>query len=229
MSSLYTVYKHTCPNGKVYIGITRQEPINRWRYGHGYHNNQYFARAIAKYGWSNIKHEILFEGLTKKEACEKEVELIAAYRSNEIEFGYNISAGGDGSESVSAATREKIRQTLTGHFVSSETRDKISRALTGGKASDETKRKLSEMRKGKCPNKGYKWTDEQRARQRELCIKTCTTSKRVMQIKCDEIVGTFSSITEASDATGINVQNISAVCRGKRKTAGGYAWEFEEK
>ena len=26
----FTVYKHTSPNGKVYIGITMQNPIRRW-------------------------------------------------------------------------------------------------------------------------------------------------------------------------------------------------------
>lgn len=227
MNDRYTVYKHMCPNGKVYIGITRQEPKKRWRYGHGYHNNQYFARAIEKYGWDNIKHEILFEGLSKQEAHKKEVELIATYRSNDFDFGYNISAGGDGCESISPETREKIRHTLTGHFVSDETRKKISDSLTGSKASEETRRKLSEIRRGKCPNKGYRWTNEQKAKQRELCKRNCTTNKRVVQIKGDEIIGVFNSVTEAGCVTGINFQNISAVCRGKRSTAGGYIWKFE--
>lgn len=29
----YVVYKHTCPNGKVYIGITSQKPEHRWKKG----------------------------------------------------------------------------------------------------------------------------------------------------------------------------------------------------
>lgn len=33
----YTVYKHTnIINKKVYIGITKQNPIERWRNGEGY-------------------------------------------------------------------------------------------------------------------------------------------------------------------------------------------------
>ena len=32
----YSVYKHTFPNGKVYIGITKQNPLKRWRNGTGY-------------------------------------------------------------------------------------------------------------------------------------------------------------------------------------------------
>lgn len=29
----YSVYKHTFPNGKVYIGMTGQEPEKRWANG----------------------------------------------------------------------------------------------------------------------------------------------------------------------------------------------------
>ena len=32
----YTVYKHTSPIGKVYIGITKMNPIRRWSNGKGY-------------------------------------------------------------------------------------------------------------------------------------------------------------------------------------------------
>lgn len=95
MSNRYFVYKHTCPNGKVYIGITCQTPSKRWHNGKGYVQNKYFYSAISKYGWDNIKHEILFDSLTKEEACKKEIELIAQYRSNLHEYGYNLSVGGE--------------------------------------------------------------------------------------------------------------------------------------
>ena len=32
----YTVYKHTSPSGKVYIGITCRKPKYRWNNGKGY-------------------------------------------------------------------------------------------------------------------------------------------------------------------------------------------------
>lgn len=90
----YKVYKHTCPNGKVYIGITKDKPEKRWMSGWGYKTCIYFFKAIVKYGWINIKHEILFENLTKKEAEQKEIELISAYNSCDRNFGYNIDLGG---------------------------------------------------------------------------------------------------------------------------------------
>ena len=55
---MYVVYKHTTPSGKVYIGITGLKPERRWRNGNGYKDNEHFYRAILKYGWDNIKHEI---------------------------------------------------------------------------------------------------------------------------------------------------------------------------
>ena len=60
----YVVYKHTAPNGKVYIGITCRDPEERWANGKGY-NGQYFGRAVKKYGWENFSHEKLFSDLTK--------------------------------------------------------------------------------------------------------------------------------------------------------------------
>ena len=64
---MYTVYKHTAPNGKVYIGITSHSIEGRWRKdGSGYKLNNHFWNAIQKYGWNNFKHEILFENLMKE-------------------------------------------------------------------------------------------------------------------------------------------------------------------
>ena len=36
----------------------------------------------------------------------------------------------------------------------------------------------------------------------------------------------FDSQTEAAKATEINFRNISACCLGKRKTTGGYKWQY---
>ena len=105
----YFVYKHTSPSNKNYIGITRQNPPSkRWANGNGYEYNTHFHRAILKYGWANFKHEILFSGLTAKEAEEKERELIAYYNSADRNFGYNIDLGGCGAGKISEVTKEKM-------------------------------------------------------------------------------------------------------------------------
>ena len=91
----YTVYKHTSPSGKVYIGITSSPVNRRWQNGKGYRQHRYFNAAIQKYGWQNFTHEILFSNLSKYDACEKEKELIMLYNSTDRRFGYNQSTGGE--------------------------------------------------------------------------------------------------------------------------------------
>lgn len=44
----YCVYKHVLPNNKIYIGITKQNPLLRWKNGHGYKHCNYFYNAILK-------------------------------------------------------------------------------------------------------------------------------------------------------------------------------------
>lgn len=52
--------------------------------------------------------------------------------------------------------------------------------------------------------------------------------KKVVQIdpKTKDMLMTFGSIREASEATGISDASISYACTGKRKTGGGYIWKF---
>lgn len=112
----YIVYKHTTPSNKVYIGITSRNLNRRWENGVGYRNNKYFYNAILKYGWNNIKHEILFTGLSKEEACKKEIELISKYDSTNTKKGYNISNGGTVGSSfkLSKEAKNKVRLSKLG-------------------------------------------------------------------------------------------------------------------
>ena len=88
----YIVYKHTCPNGEIYIGITNQDPKNRWLDGEGY-KGQWFYNAIKEFGWNSIKHEIVMKDLTKIEAVKIETELIIQYSSWAPGRGYNDNLG----------------------------------------------------------------------------------------------------------------------------------------
>lgn len=221
----YIVYMHTCPNGKVYIGITRNNPLTRWNGGHGYRNNKHFYSAICKYGWENIRHEILFDDLTKDEAEQKEIELIALHRSNNAKYGYNLDNGGNSIGKMSEETKRKISESLKGierGAMSEETRLKVSRNRKGKcvgeqhpmfqkKMSEETKKKLSEKLKGR------------KISAETLQRRNITQGKRCM---CCETKVVYCSIKDASLETEINKSTISGVCKGKRKTAGGYHWEY---
>lgn len=93
---IYLIYKHTAPNGKVYIGMTKQSIDRRSQNGNGYKTQRKFYRAIQKYGWNNFKHKILEDNLTHDEACELEQYYIKKYDSNNPQYGYNTTSGGDG-------------------------------------------------------------------------------------------------------------------------------------
>lgn len=161
----YTVYMHVSPSGKRYIGITKQKPIVRWKGGKGYKCNPYFTKAINKYGWSNFQHIILYIGLTKSEAEQKEISLIKEYKTTDKAYGYNIENGGNCCGTHSQETRAKIgakskgnkacagrkiskehiqalyegrlRQGYSRPPLSEEAKAKISVALTGKKHSPE--------------------------------------------------------------------------------------------
>lgn len=95
----YLVYMHISPNNKRYIGITsHSNPKRRWKGGYGYHNNEYFYRAIKKYGWDNFQHEIIASNLSKDDACKMEIDLIEKYHTRQPKFGYNYSSGGETSK-----------------------------------------------------------------------------------------------------------------------------------
>lgn len=134
MQNNFTVYKHTSPSGKVYIGITQQRPEDRWQGGLGYRRNPHFFRAILQYGWDNFKHEILATGLTKEAACAAEVALIASHRSTDKARGYNLTTGGEcfkhSSESIQLMSQRRKGKGCQPK--SEETRQKMKEHHAGG-------------------------------------------------------------------------------------------------
>lgn len=56
-----------------------------------------------------------------------------------------------------------------------------------------------------------------------------TMERTVLQFSKDgELIKEFHSLRSANDETGAGVGHISAVCHGKRKTAGGYIWKYKD-
>lgn len=219
MIKTYCVYKHTSPNGKVYVGITLRNPIYRWNNGNGYCNNKYFLCAIKKYGWDNFKHEILFAGLTEEEAEQKEIELIKQYNSTDRNFGYNILKGGNISDNI---PKGKNHYNYGKHRTEA-TKQKLSYAASH--ISEETRHKLSIAKLGKSTwNKGLKFSED-------VCKKMSENrpKKAVLQFSKDGLfINKYESVTEAGKQTNVCIQNISFVCEHKRRSAGGFIWSYAE-
>lgn len=93
MERYYKVYKHTTPDNRVYIGQTMRSLPQRWSNGKRYKENKFFYDAILKYGWDNIKHEVLYETYLKEEAKKKENEFIKKHNATDRQYGYNIQGG----------------------------------------------------------------------------------------------------------------------------------------
>lgn len=121
MENNYCVYMHKLETEewtKRYIGITCTKPKQRWgNNGKGYKDQSYFWNAIEKYGWDNFKHIILFEGLSKEEACLKEVALIKLFNTQDRSLGFNITEGGD-RPNMTKEIREKIGRAHIKFYIS---------------------------------------------------------------------------------------------------------------
>ena len=150
MSNTWCVYCHQNKvNGKKYFGITSRKPICRWGQN-GQCYGFYFGRAVEKYGWDNFEHYVLYSCLTYEIATAFERLLIEAFSTNDSEFGYNLTGGGEGMLNPSDETRAKLSEIRKGHIVTPETRLKLSENNKGKhNHSAETRAKISKANKGK--------------------------------------------------------------------------------
>lgn len=217
---MFCVYRHTSPNGKVYIGITSKKPQVRWANGQGYKNNPYFYRAIKKYGWENFEHEILYEGLNEGQANIIEQMLISSHNSTNKRKGYNISIGGGAmtgrkhSEDAKAKMSEKAQGRKVwceGKKLTDLHKLHLSESHKGIKQSEETKRKRAERLKGHRVNK-----------------KALQKSVIRMSLLGDPLQ-TYESISQAAISLGDikATSHISECCKGKRKQCYGFRWKYE--
>lgn len=219
---MYTVYKHTCPNGKIYIGITSLDVKTRWGKNGSLYKNMLFGKAIQKYGWDNIKHEILYEGLSKPEAELKEIELISKYKSNCKDFGYNIESGGYVNRHTQQ-TRDKMSKTRKNKPLSEQHKKSLSMSRKGINFSDEH---IENLRKS---HMGYIMPQTQKDKISKNCIDKGV--KKVVQLSLNgDYIATFNSLKDAlKSVNGKTSSNISSCCRGNRKNAYGYKWKYAER
>lgn len=235
MANDYTVYVHETPNGKRYVGITCCDVKRRWDNGRGYKNNRHFWRAIQKYDWSNIEHYIIFEGLTKEQAENKEIELIALWNTTNPECGYNHENGGNGKGKVTEKTKKKLAKATKDYFrththpslgthMSEESKLKLSQSRKGIKWSSETRQKILQTKKENPYHHTKESVDKIKQSNKDNYKKW---SKKVCQYNLSgEYLGTFDSIRDASRSTGVNRTQISSCCHEKSLSAGGYYWRF---
>lgn len=152
MENAKFIYRLTFPNGKLYIGQTRnfrrrmREHLNDTERNK---ENYPLYSAIRKYGWDSVE-KIKLLICEENDADYYKKKLIEYYQcSVDKDLGYNIALGGTGkNQEVSISTREKLRKFNLGKKLSEETKLKMSQSRIGYKLSEETRKKISQKRMG---------------------------------------------------------------------------------
>lgn len=247
-SKLWIVYMHINKiNDKKYIGITCQNPKRRWSNGNGYSGCTHFENAIKKYGWDNFEHIILLENLTKKEAINKEKELIFKYNTTNANFGYNLSLGGDG---INIPERwegwcKKISESRIGNnnpvatpIVQLDKNYNIIKEYEYmSLAEDELNihiQNISQCCRGVNKSAGgfiFMYKTDYESKKVELVNKSANIvayRKPVIQLDLNgNEIKKFNSIAHASKTLKIDESSIGNVCKGRRQvTAGGFKWKY---
>lgn len=140
------IYKLTSPNGKVYIGRTKNfdERMEAHRYNAEIRKLDYkLYKSIRKYGWDTFQKEILCK-VSHKQAPIVETQFIKAYDS--VIAGLNSKSDGFDGGNVFENRPEQLN----------EMKNNLSKIMTGngnpmyGKShSEEAKQKQREKAKGR--------------------------------------------------------------------------------
>lgn len=231
---IYSVYKHTnAENGKIYIGLTCQAPKRRWQNGAGYAKT-YFGKAIQKYGWNAFQHDIIAKGLTKDEACELEISLIAFYQSNDRRFGYNLSMGGETTDCINVKSGAENNKAIAVTRINPKTgeRTKFETIAEAARSMNINHRGISKACRGVAKTyKGFVWEycevdfDKPIKPSRGKYNHT-KQMKRIKVINKDGSESTFESIKAASKFLNVAPCNISRYLSGLRRDPQERVWCF---
>lgn len=130
--SPYCVYEYIFPDGMVYVGMTKHT-IQRRR-DNGYQHNPRLRSAARAVGWKNVRTVILAKGLSREEACKKEIDFIRKLNADNPTVGYNVSKGG-------ASTYAGLKHTES-------YRRHMSEMYKGRTFSEETLKRMKDAHKG---------------------------------------------------------------------------------
>lgn len=248
---MYTVYQHIFPNGKCYIGVTGSSVEKRWGRNGGRYKSQFVGRAIEKYGWDNIKHEIFCICESKEQAERVEAFLISYYKSDNPKFGYNVLPYGDVSafedrmslpikrtngnigKKLPEDQKQKIREWSIEHWKSQDARDEASnRAKKRWQEDAEYREKMiTVLRSNGGRHPSQETIDKIRNAQKgKRAGDESPCSKAVVALRVDgSFHKRYGGVSEAAREMKTSRGNISMCCNHKPmyNTCKGYIWMFE--
>lgn len=220
--NIYIIYKLIFPNNKIYIGQTNdfKRRMNQYKNLKENYSNKYLYNSIIKYGWNNVKKEILFT-TTKEYINNAEQYFIIRYNSKfENGNGYNLTDGGEKDYSVSEETKKKMRKPKSENH-----RINISKSKMGKRCkpfSDKHKINMSKSKMGKNnPMFNVKHSKEYNEK-----ISISLQKPIEVYTKCGNYIGIFSSQKQASEKLNLNSAHICNVLKGRLNSTGGYKFKY---
>lgn len=206
MAYIYRIWNDI--NGKDYIGKTLNTIESRWKehcsdYKRSRCEKRPLYEAMNKYGIEHFHIEQI-EECSSDSLSEREIYWIEQYGS--FVNGYNATRGGDGKFYVDVDIIYNLWREGNNiaqiHEITGYDKQTISIHLKNKDvSSDEIENRRQEQQR-----------------------------KVVLQLdkNTNEIINIFPSIKAAARSINKNHYHISDVCNGKRKTAYGYKWKFQE-
>ncbi len=228
-------------SGKKYVGQTKQTLNRRWL-GHVHSSEKARSaihKAICSYGKDNFLIYEIDRGETQ-ESLDRKEHLWIDTLNTMTPHGYNLKTGGLEGSVYTEESRKKMSEARKGKYAGENHPMYGKPGYTRGKKlSADMRRRMSEgCKKSKLhnkfkpgkdnPNYGKILTDEQKQVIADGARKwrdnnTPSWAKKVVNVDTGMV---FDSIKEAGKHHGISTQHIGCVCSGRRKTTGGYRWEY---
>ena len=224
---MFYIYRLEAPNGKYYIGMTKNLKSRLLVYRKLRCVNQTMIfNSIKKYGWDSFNVKILNIFRDKKSCVNKEKELIAIYKN--LNISLNIS---DGGEWFSLIGKNNPKSKEVYQFNSNGILIKKWNSI--GDAERMTNISVSGISHA-CTaktfySKGYYWCFEGDLNNIKFNRKIGKSGRCVLQ--CDmnfNILNTFNSAIEASKLSGINYYGIINCLYMKVKSYNDFYWIYKD-
>ena len=214
---------HNLINGQDYIGQSNNI-YHRWEQHKARYDKCAIHLALLKYGIDNFEFSII-EECPEEKLDERERYWISYY--NSYNNGYNENDGGN-RPTHTCCDKPIEAYNLVGKYI--KTYPSMSAAAR--ELECEVSLISAVIQKRRPTAKGFQFKavdDTETIIMPFVKKKSGPTGLAVIQYDLqDNFLHEYISASEAARQTGLHAQNISGVCRGIKKTCGGYKWRYKK-
>lgn len=231
------IYKITnLINGKMYIGQTTQDPLERY----GQHKSDAKRRpigrlhkAINKYKPENFSFEIL-EICELSNLSEREIYYIALYDSYNKNVGYNMSTGGENGR-IGVAPWNKGLTKETSPLIK-KMAEKMSGKGNWFYGKKHPPERIEHWRKSKSGELSHSWGKTRPDNAQRNANKVWTEEEKAKisranskPIRCIQTGIVYDSVKSCAKKLGLDSNTLHKIIRGKQKHRDGYTFEYVNK